>query len=238
MSRKVAQRVFSEQVHDIMEATKGSPFILKVEDLKKSFKDKYGYQMLPETLGYDSFIDCLKSVSFLELTNQNNELYIVSHLKDESFHQKAYMACMIIYENGAAKIPLQRFMCAFAEKFKFSVDEKTLHNMRHALEVEMVNGVTTVSLNPLMKFVIRLIEALKLRRGAAVHELKASLHVHVSLCHDLGFPNLSSIISAFPDIFKSLDSTLVHERSAIELNKNCICKFYLPPLNDLHSKII
>lgn len=130
---------------------------------------------------------------------------------------------MIIYESGASKMPLQRFTCAFAEKFKFSIDENTLVNMRHAVEIEIVNRMTTVSLNPLINFVIRIIDALKQRRGVGVHELKSILRVHVSTCHDLGFPNISSIILAFPDIFKSLDSSIVHERSTIELNKDCIC---------------
>lgn len=66
LSKKVAHRVFSDQVHDIIETSK-SGCILKVEDLKQLFKDKYGYQMLPETLGYENFIDCLKNIAFIEV---------------------------------------------------------------------------------------------------------------------------------------------------------------------------
>jgi hypothetical protein len=51
----------------------------------------------------------------------------MSYCEDESFRQRLYMTCVIIAAHNGNKIPMQ--------KFKFRLNEKTVYNMKHALEI-------------------------------------------------------------------------------------------------------
>jgi hypothetical protein len=62
----------------------------------------------------------------------------MSHCEDESFRQRSYMACVIIAAHNGNKIPMQKFFAEFSEKFKFHLNEKTVYNMKHAIEVKFI----------------------------------------------------------------------------------------------------
>lgn len=68
LSGKIALRVFCEQIQEITKSYNGSNSMIKVEDLMKFHKNKYGYQMQPQSLGYDSIIDALRAVPYVEVT--------------------------------------------------------------------------------------------------------------------------------------------------------------------------
>lgn len=221
-SRKVALRIFSEQIQEIIKTFTGNAkTMIKVEDLMKIHKNKYGYQMQGSSLGYDSVIDALKFVPFVELNSFDNELWIMSHLESELFRQRALLACLAIMDIGSShKVPLVKFNAVFVDKFKFSLSEKVLYTMKHAVEVEMVNGVKMISITPMMKFLVHVAGALEHRKSANIHELKTTLKINVSSCFNYGYPNLSSLFQAFPDMFvPSKAGTNIHERSDIELNR-------------------
>ncbi|CAO1339368.1 unnamed protein product [Diamesa tonsa] len=94
-------------------------------------------------------------------------------------------------------------------KFKFSLNEKVLYTMKHAVEVEMVNGVKMISITPMMKFLVHVAGALEHRKSANIHELKKTLK----------------------------PGTNIHERSDIELNRESALS--APGLkNILASKLI
>lgn len=71
LSSKIALRVFSEQIQEIIKCFTESPkSMIKVDDLLKFHKTKFGYQMQPQTLGYENIIDALKSVPYVEVSEK------------------------------------------------------------------------------------------------------------------------------------------------------------------------
>lgn len=99
----------------------------------------------------------------------------------------------------------------------------------------MVNGTKMVLMTPMMKFIIYVVNILQKRKRIGILELKELLKVNVSTCFNFGFPNVSSLIQAFPDIFLVTSAAHMHERSELELNKNSVCK-YLKNYNILYRK--
>lgn len=229
LSRKVALRIFSEQLQDVIKRMTGKPgTMVKIEDVMDHHKEKFGYQMQGSSLGYDSVIDALKFVPFVELNSFDNELWIMSHLENEKFRQRAMLACLAIIDIGN-KVPLAKFHAVFGEKFKFNIGEKTLHAMKHAVEIDMVNGVKMISVSQMMKFVIHVANILEQKKTMNIQELKSIMKLSLTATFNFGHPNVSSLVHAFPDVFKFVnsggDDKNVHERSDVELNSNCPCKF-------------
>lgn len=238
LSRKVALRLFSEQIQDIIKSMAGTTeLMIKVDELMEMHKKKYGYQMQGSSLGYDTVIDALKFVPFVELHSYENELWLVSHLDNEKFRQRAMLACIAIVDIGV-KVPLSKFYTVFNEKFKFTIHEKTLHAMKHAVDIEMVNGVKMISITPMMKFIMHITNILEQRKIINLQEIKSMLKLNLSTCFNFGYPNLSSLFQAFPDIFNGTKiGTSLHERSDIELVAECpLCPLGLQTL--LSSKQI
>ncbi|KAG5678345.1 putative Meiosis regulator and mRNA stability factor 1 [Polypedilum vanderplanki] len=222
LSRKLALRIFSDQIQEIIKTVTGnSGAMVKVDELMEMHKKKYGYQMQGTSLGYDSVIDALKFVPFLELNSFENELWLVSHLENDKFRQRAMMACVAISDIGI-KVPLTKFQAVFNEKFKFSLHEKSLHAMKHAVEIEMVNGNKMIAITPMMKFIMHIVNVLEQRKVMNVQEIKSMMKLNLSTCFNFGHPNLSSLLQAFPDIFKTTNNGVnLHERSDVELNSDC-----------------
>lgn len=222
LSRKVALRIFSEQILDIIKSSAGiaTGIMVKVDELLELHKKKCGYQMQGSTLGYESVIDALKYVPFVELNSYETDLWLVSHLENEKFRQRAMLACITIVDIGV-KVPLSKFQVVFHEKFKFNIHEKTLHAMKHAVEVDMVNGVKMISLSQTMKFIMHICNIIEQRKGINIQEIKAILKLNYTTCFKFGYPNLSSLFQAYPDIIRSTQSGDLHERSDIELAIDC-----------------
>jgi meiosis arrest female protein 1 len=225
LSRKVALRVFSEQLQEIIKGMTGKAYtMVKVDDAMEFHKNKYGYQMQGSSLGYDSVIDALKFVPFIELNSHENELWIVSHLENEKFRQRAMLACLAMIDIGN-RVPLGKFHAVFEDKFKFNISEKVLHSMKHAVEIEMVNGVKMITISHMMRFLMHVVNILEQRKSSTVSELKSIMKLNLTTCFNFGFPNMSALFQAFPDIFDgSKIGCNLHEHSEIELNSDCPCK--------------
>jgi hypothetical protein len=68
LSSKVALRIFGQQVQEIMKCfMESSKSMIKVYDLMKFYKTKFGYQMQPKTLEFENIIDALKSAPYVEV---------------------------------------------------------------------------------------------------------------------------------------------------------------------------
>lgn len=223
LSRKVALRIFSEQIQDIIKMQTGmAGTMIKVDALMEMHKNKYGYQMKGSSLGYETVIDAMKFVPFVELSSYDNELWIISHMENEKFRQRAMLACNIIVDLGI-KVPLSKFHAAFNEKFKFSVHEKTLHAMKHAVEIEMVNGLKMISLSHTSKFLMHISSLLEQRKKMSIPEIKSTLKLNLTACFNLGYPNLSTLLQAYPDIFTGTKmGANLYERSDMELATGCL----------------
>ena len=176
--------------------------------------------MQGSSLGYDSVIDALKFVPFIELASPDNELWILSHMENEKFRQRVMLACLAIVDIGI-KVPLSKFHAVFGDKFKFNINEKSLHAMKHAVEIEMVNGVKMISVTQMMKFFIHVTNVLEPRRKMTAQELKNIMKLSLTTTFNFGSPNFLSLIQAFPDIFKVAGEKNVFD---VELNPDCPCK--------------
>lgn len=225
LSRKVALRIFGEQIHEVVKEMTGMESIMvKVDDVMEMHKDKFGYIMQGSSLGYDSVIDALKFVPFVELSSHDNELWISSHLENEKFRQRAMLACLTAID-ARNKIPLAKFHAIFGDKFKFNICEKSLHAMKHAVEIDMVNGVKMISITQTMKFCVHAVNVLETRKKMNVQEIKSVMKLNLTTTFNFGFPNVSSLFQAHPDIFFVTTSGIVekhlHERNDVEINPDC-----------------
>lgn len=225
LSRKVALRIFSEQVQEVIVGMTGqSGMSAKFDEVMEVHKSKYGYQMLGSSLGYNSVIDALKFVPFIELNSFENELWIVSHLENEKFRHRAALACLAIIDIGN-KVPLAKFHAVFSEKFKFNISEKALHAMKHAVEIEMVNGVKMICITQMMKFMMHVVNLLEQKKTMNVQEIKSMMKLNLTSTFNFGFPNVSSLLHAYSDIFAIVGDKNIHDRCEVELNPSCPCEF-------------
>jgi meiosis arrest female protein 1 len=222
LSRKVALRIFSEQIQEIIKTMTGlSGTMVKFDELMEMHKSKFGYQMQGSSLGYESVIDALKFVPFIELHSHENEVWLVSHLENEKFRQRAMLVSLAIVDIGST-IPLSKFHAVFGDKYKFSIPEKQLHAMKHAVQIEMVNGIKMISITPKMKFIMHVVNVVEQHKRMNIQEIKSIMKLNLTTCFNFGFPNLSSLFQAFPDIFKFSKIGLnLHDRSDIELVSDC-----------------
>lgn len=231
LSRKVALRVFSEQIHEVIKDMTGlSGLMVRVEDVMEQHKEKFGYQMLGTSLGYETVIDALKFVPFIELSSYDNGLWLISHAENEKFRQRAMLSSLTLAElNIGSKVAMAKFHGVFTDRFKFNINEKSLHAMKHAVEIEMVNGVKMISNTLMMKFMIHAVNLLEQKKKMSIQEIKAAMKLSVSTTFVFGYPNVSSLIQAYPDIFKidacaTGDKNLM-EKFDVELNPSCPRKF-------------
>lgn len=223
LARKVALRIFSEQIHEVIKDLTSRPgMMVKIDDVMEMHKEKFGYQMQGSSLGYDSVIDALKFVPFVELSSHENELWIVSHLENEKFRQRAMLACLAIVDIGN-RVPMAKFNAVFGDKFKFNIAEKSLHAMKHAVEIDMVNGIKMISLTQMMKFFIHLVNVLEQKKKMNVQEIKSIMKLNLTTTFNFGFANLSSLVQSYPDILaiSPVSEKSMQERSDIEWNPNC-----------------
>lgn len=75
-----------------------------------------------------------------------------------------------------------------------------------------------------MAFVLRIIGVLEMMNVVSVNDLKSILNIGISDCFAYGYPNFSSLLHAFPDIFhcSSPMASGINDLSEISLNKHCL----------------
>lgn len=66
---KIAQRVFSEQLQElVIQFTGSSMSMINLNEILNVHKSKYGYQIQPQTLGYQNMIHAINSLPFIEVS--------------------------------------------------------------------------------------------------------------------------------------------------------------------------
>lgn len=64
----MAQRVFSEQLHDIISIMTGNSITpVSLNELFVYHKKQYGYQIVPQALGFDNLDQAILSLPYIEV---------------------------------------------------------------------------------------------------------------------------------------------------------------------------
>ncbi|XP_063702888.1 meiosis regulator and mRNA stability factor 1 [Culicoides brevitarsis] len=223
LCQDVALRVFSEQLQDLIKHFTGKcTTLVKLHDILQMHKNKFGYQMNAQTLGYENIAEACQHVPFVEVFEKDGEDYIICHLDDTHFRQRAYAAAIILNETGSDKMTMKSFVQAYAQRFNEILTEKGVFDMRHAVKITFINGVKMVCTTSLMKLLIRIGLLLERETYLNICEIKAALDLSLSNCFEMGYPNLSALIQAHLDIFSSPSGNNIHERSDIRLHPDSI----------------
>lgn len=135
LSSMVAQRIFSEQLKMLTETYCGTgENIINLHEVLVFHKKSFGYQIIPQSLGFDDMLNCIKSLPYIELITTNGYLYIKCHHDDQAFRQKSYAACRLLLELNQ-EMPFTEFVQQFAHKFDQMLSERIVESMKHAIEV-------------------------------------------------------------------------------------------------------
>ncbi|XP_023161530.2 meiosis regulator and mRNA stability factor 1 [Drosophila hydei] len=235
LSPKVARRVFAEQCADLIRSVTGnSTNSMKLEQVLKLHKKKFGYQMLPQTLGATDIASAMELLPYVELVNKEQATWLICHNDDAEFRQLCYRACKQLLqreampkavpaESTAAKpepLTQAQFLSDFNAKHKVQLTESALHAMRHAIEVYVEADQPCVRLTAFMRFLASIVRLLEQRPSMYLYELKASLDCGLGSTFEYGFPNLYSVIVAHDDLF-TINMGATQERSDVALNVNC-----------------
>ncbi|XP_052864140.1 meiosis regulator and mRNA stability factor 1 [Anopheles cruzii] len=219
----VALRIFAEQVQEIIShCTGSSSTMVRLSGILNVHKNKYGYQLQPSSLGFSTMFDAMRALPYTDIFESGGDYMVVSHLDDSAFRMRTYAVCVVLIASQKDRVPVMELVRDYQQRFKECLTEKQIASMKHAVMMEMDKGSPTVTMTPLMKFVLRLVQVVKQRAPINVCDLKQTLGVSLRTCFEFGFPNLSSVINAFPDVFVANNMACIHERSYIELNRDCI----------------
>ncbi|XP_055640897.1 meiosis regulator and mRNA stability factor 1 isoform X2 [Toxorhynchites rutilus septentrionalis] len=221
LNHKVAIRIFSEQIQDIIKHFTGSTVsMIRLSEILNFHKNKYGYQIQPCCLGFSNMCDVIKALPYMEIFESGNDYMVISHIEDPIFRLRSYAACLCIIDSHKDYLSINDFLRSYLSKFKETLTEKQIYDMKHVITIEIDNGNQAVTMTPLMKFIVQIIHVLKQRSPINLFDLKHTLNISLCTCFKFGYPNISSLITAFPDIF--ISNSFLHEGSDIELNRDCI----------------
>ncbi|XP_046812509.1 uncharacterized protein LOC111675277 [Lucilia cuprina] len=242
LTAKVARRVFSEQIEELIAKTTGSSKTsVKLEDVMKLHKKKYGYQITPQSLGVKDISKAIELLPYVEVFQKDDSKWIICHNNDTAFRNLCYKASKYLLAHEVEKfdqnnqnneqqvqvspdelnksLTLSEFIKGFNEKFKENTTESTIRAMKHALEITTENNISHVSMSGFMKFLINVIRLLEQRTTMIVHDIKTTLDCTISTTFEFGYPNLFSILTAHEDIF-NINLGVTQERSEITLVPN------------------
>ncbi|XP_030240861.1 meiosis regulator and mRNA stability factor 1 isoform X1 [Drosophila navojoa] len=235
LSPKVARRVFAEQCEDLIRNVTGnSTNCMKLEQVLKLHKKKFGYQMLAQTLGAPDIASAIELLPYVELVHKEQATWLICHNDDVEFRQLCYRACkQLLQREAGAKAasgesappklePLSQaqFLTDFNAKHKAQLTESALRAMRHAIEIYVEADQPCVRLTAFMRFLVSIVRLLEQRPSMYLYELKNSLDCGLSTTFEYGFPNLYSVIVAHDDLF-TINMGATQERSDVALNVNC-----------------
>ena len=140
LNPKIAQRIFMEQIQEIIKyATGSSMSMVRLTEILNFHKNKYGYQIQPQSLGLPNMFEAIIALPYIEVFKIEDDYVIICHLEDLVFRSKAYAACACIIEADMDKLPLTKFLNLYMRKVKENLSEKLLFNMKHAIMVSLIN---------------------------------------------------------------------------------------------------
>lgn len=69
LSPKTAQRIFSEQLKVLIETFSGaSDTMMNLHEVLVFHKKHYGYQIVPQSLGFNDMLECFKALPYVEVS--------------------------------------------------------------------------------------------------------------------------------------------------------------------------
>lgn len=97
----------------------------------------------------------------------------------------------------------------------------TLLNIQN-LQIQFVNNVKYVTITKMMEFIIHVISVVESHGVMKIQDLQNVLNLPINGCFSFGYPNLWSMLQAFPDIFVSTSAKPINFRGEFKLNPQCI----------------
>lgn len=164
LSPKIAQRIFSEQLKSMADTFGASDMIVNLHEVLVLHKEEFGYQIMPQSLGFNDMFDCIRALPYIEVIipsyiiyillfahpyhcefctsisitkaiTHNGLLFIKCHHDDQHFRQKCYAACRIFLEANQQALPMSEFVTIFASKYNETLNDRLIESMNHAIEV-------------------------------------------------------------------------------------------------------
>ncbi|XP_035774817.1 meiosis regulator and mRNA stability factor 1-like [Anopheles albimanus] len=223
LNYRAACRIFAEQVQEIIKHCTGNPCsTVRLNGILNVHKNKYGYQLQAGSLGFCNMFDAIKALPYTEVYESGGEYMVISHMEDPTFRMRTYAVCIVLIESQKDRLPIFQLARVYQQRFRDCLNEKQIASMKHAVTIEVDKGLQTVTMTPLMKFVVRMVQVLKQQAPITMYDLKQTLNVSLGTCFEFGYPNLSSVINAFADVFNAANLPYLNERSEIDLNRECI----------------
>ncbi|XP_017152641.1 meiosis regulator and mRNA stability factor 1 [Drosophila miranda] len=239
LSPKVARRVFAEQCEDLIRNVTGnSTNCMRLEQVLKLHKKKYGYQMQPQTLGVSDIATAIELLPYVEVQHKDHATWLICHNDDLEFRQLCYRACKHLLQQECAApsatvqsasslaslapepFPKAQFISEFNAKHTIQLTETALLAMRHTIEIYEESDQQCVRLTSFMRFLISIVRMLEQRPSMYLYEIKSGLDCGLSTTFEYGFPNLYSVVAAHEDLF-TINKGPTQERSDVSLNVNC-----------------
>ncbi|XP_068151952.1 meiosis regulator and mRNA stability factor 1 isoform X2 [Drosophila tropicalis] len=153
LSPKVARRVFAIQCEDLIRNVTGnSTNCMKLEQVLKLHKKKYGYQIQPHTLGVTEIAKAIDLLPYVEVQCKEQATWIICHNDDVEFRKLCYRACKQLLQREISpkegspttasttssstedSLSKTKFLKEFNAKHKVQLTESELLAMRHAIE--------------------------------------------------------------------------------------------------------
>lgn len=139
LAPKVARRIFAEQCEDLIRNVTGNSFnCMKLEQILRLHKKKYGYQMLPQTLGAKDIASAVALLPYVEVLHKEQAIWLICHSDDLEFRQLCYRACKLLMQREPGNqepLTQSQFLSDFNVKHQRPLSESALLAMRHAIEV-------------------------------------------------------------------------------------------------------
>ncbi|SPP85562.1 blast:Meiosis arrest female protein 1 [Drosophila guanche] len=240
LSPKVARRVFAEQCEDLIRNVTGnSTNCMKLEQVLKLHKKKFGYQMLPQTLGVSDIASAIELLPYVEVQHKDQATWLICHNDDLEFRQLCYRACKHLLQRESTDapkgvpiatpaapepLPKAQFISEFNAKHTIQLTETALLAMRHTIEIYDENDEQFVRPTSFMRFLMSIVRMLEQRPSMYLYEIKSGLDCGLSTTFEFGFPNLYSVVAAHEDLF-TINKGPTQERSDVSLNVNCELRF-------------
>ncbi|XP_037959686.1 meiosis regulator and mRNA stability factor 1 [Teleopsis dalmanni] len=232
LSPKVAQRVFAEQLEElILSFTHLSNTCIKLNEVLKMHKKKFGYQIQPQTLGVNNIMEAIHLLPYVEVLLKDNVYFIICHNGDQSFRSLCYQACKIIIDtdpksdktNATTQKSKNLCLAFLIEKLKpmeKDVEENTIKAMKHAIEIYEEDATYRVRLTKLFNFIMDIVALLEQRKMMTVYELKSALNCNLTTTFEFGYPSVYALVNAYLDIFSASISSS-QDRCEVTLVSNC-----------------
>lgn len=159
LNHKVAIRIFSEQVQDIIKHfTCNSVSMIRLSEILNFHKNKYGYQLQPCCLGFSNMFDVMKSLPYMEIFESGNDYMVISHIEDPIFRMRGYAACLCIIDSCKEYMPVNEFLRSYLSKFKENLTEKQIYDMKHVITVSIPTRICLISLIRYLSFPFPLVD--------------------------------------------------------------------------------